>query len=1012
MKAEILKIAKVKNLDEFYRKFPTEEAFMKKHGKEFKKAQAGVNMSFFDTVGKTMGNIMNQARNYRPQPQQRIQQPMQQPAPQAMQFFNAPIPADTQSAWASSAPKLPYNPVEVEKANKAYLKTDGSWAPPLKKDNQLAQTIGKYAGQAGKIVQGVQALKEEREQRRRAEQWAGVSDVVRQASESRDVDANRGRRYVRPEDQVVTGEEMFPIYGVGTNVLTAKNGAEIANTFAPNTLYDDLGYDPLEDSKRVKQFKGGGILDQLGEAGVGDMASQFITGVGGENAGGNLGGAIGGTVGQIFGPAGKMIGQVGGQILGALLNKNPQRIAKATEKTATNLNAATFGNMGRGFAQQNTSFMENGGWVSHDWQPQEIVKFGEYQMSDLLKPDPTMDTLRSGGHLKEYTPPSEAAMSTERPSFAMGGELQTHWGGYAEPMSYNPYLPEGGETVMFRGQSHDESDGKGRTGIGVTYGESEVEVERGEPAIKMKDGGGAPGESSMVVFGNLKIPDNMLGDPKAKGLNFKKYVANLSKEEARANKSMEKAVSSLDNLDPSTPYDKLKMNSLTAAVNGANMKLKDIADKKMSAASLQSAMNDTIEELELSTTDRGTIKAKQGASIKKAQGGDELPLVSMEDYNYLKGLYESAQKEEGVKGGGPATLKFQQEFHRLAKPFAEKVISREPLTAYGKKKGYSVTDIKSNEDKIFGKRTKQYMAALDNSLKKSEPLPEVVVTASGKKDVAAASPKKDDVSTITTIPTTTKYDLLRTLYNEVLPFLRPSDAEPLDPRQLAGEMYAMSTNQLEPVRAQTFQPELGVPYDISLQDMLNENEAAFRSQQRIAGYNPAAQSMLNAQKYKANQQVLGEQFRMNQGMKDRVYGENRALLNQAKLQNLGIFDQQYTRQEEAKSKTKAVTQAALNSISAKYAQNQLENRQLQVMENMYNYRFDPRFRAMNMNPLQDFQSQIDAVPVVDENGNVVQYKTTTKKDQYGRPTGSSTTVTQKSKETGKNGLIAKAFRNL
>jgi hypothetical protein len=194
--------------------------------------------------------------------------------------------------------------------------------------------------------------------------------------------------------------------------------------------------------------------------------------------------------------------------------------------------------------------------------------------------------------------------------------------------------------------------------------------------------------------------------------------------------------------------------------------------------------------------------------------------------------------------------------------------------------------------------------------------------------------------------------------------------------------------------------------------MLNENEAAFRSQQRIAGYNPAAQSMLNAQKYKANQQVLGEQFRMNQGMKDRVYGENRALLNQAKLQNLGIFDQQYTRQEEAKSKTKAVTQAALNSISAKYAQNQLENRQLQVMENMYNYRFDPRFRAMNMNPLQDFQSQIDAVPVVDENGNVVQYKTTTKKDQYGRPTGSSTTVTQKSKETGKNGLIAKAFRNL
>ena len=39
MKAQILKIAGVKNEKEFYKKFPTEEAFLKKHGKELKKAQ-------------------------------------------------------------------------------------------------------------------------------------------------------------------------------------------------------------------------------------------------------------------------------------------------------------------------------------------------------------------------------------------------------------------------------------------------------------------------------------------------------------------------------------------------------------------------------------------------------------------------------------------------------------------------------------------------------------------------------------------------------------------------------------------------------------------------------------------------------------------------------------------------------------------------------------------------------------------------------------------------------------
>jgi hypothetical protein len=41
MKAEILKIAGVKSEKEFYKKFPTEQSFMKVHGKALKKAQVG-----------------------------------------------------------------------------------------------------------------------------------------------------------------------------------------------------------------------------------------------------------------------------------------------------------------------------------------------------------------------------------------------------------------------------------------------------------------------------------------------------------------------------------------------------------------------------------------------------------------------------------------------------------------------------------------------------------------------------------------------------------------------------------------------------------------------------------------------------------------------------------------------------------------------------------------------------------------------------------------------------------
>jgi hypothetical protein len=239
-------------------------------------------------------------------------------------------------------------------------------------------------------------------------------------------------------------------------------------------------------------------------------------------------------------------------------------------------------------------------------------------------------------------------------------------------------------------------------------------------------------------------------------------------------------------------------------------------------------------------------------------------------------------------------------------------------------------------------------------------------------------------------------DGLMTAFNQLLPYLRPSDAEPLDPNQLAGEMYALSTNQLEPVRAQTYQPELATPYDISLQDQLNANQNDFRATQRMVGYNPAALSMLNAQKYSANQQVLGEQFRMNQAMKDSVYGENRQALNQARLQNLGIYDQQYGRQQQALSNTKATTQAALNSISSKYAQNQLENKTLQTQENMYNYRFGPGMRAMNMNPLQQFNTDMVASLSTDELEKLVKERKAQEKEK-------DTSV--------RNGAILKAFRS-
>jgi hypothetical protein len=204
-----------------------------------------------------------------------------------------------------------------------------------------------------------------------------------------------------------------------------------------------------------------------------------------------------------------------------------------------------------------------------------------------------------------------------------------------------------------------------------------------------------------------------------------------------------------------------------------------------------------------------------------------------------------------------------------------------------------------------------------------------------------------------------------------------------------GEMYALSTNQLEPVQAQGYQPDLASPYDISLQDQMNEITAQTRAAQKMAQGNPAAQALIAGQAYDAINKVKGEEFRANQAMQSGVYNQNRAALNDAKLKNLDIYDRQYTRQEQAKSNTKAIAKSALESISDKYTQNKAANRQLGVYENLYNYRYDPAGRAINMNPLfqpnmptiYGKQDDPNMIPVYDASGKrILRYISTTPED--------------------------------
>jgi len=804
------------------------------------------------------------------------------------------------------------------------------------------------------------------------------------------------------------------------------NPTEIQNTFAPNVIYTNLEYEPLNDSN-VKQFKKGGKLKKA-QIGAG-VAGQLGGGVGSLLGGGKfnqaggagkIGSTLGGIAGSFIPGVGTVIGSaVGGLIGGAIGGKSANSTAKLQEEAQNNMMGSALQQGAQSIQSNYSGFMEDGGWVSNDWQPQVIATFGEHKLKDLLKPPHDAQMLRAGGHLKEYTPPSERAMET----YDMGGELETHWGGYMEPMSQNPYLPDGGVTVMPRGQSHAESDGKGNTGIGITFGDNPVEVERGEPMVKLKDGG--TGEDNLVVFGNMKIPNYATDefDKKAKGKKFKTYATDLTKTEAKQSKLIDKSVDKLDDLELLTPFDKLELDSLQANIIGANMKLKDIADKKQKLGDLQQSIHATAPEFGYEDVDKfnkdvmkGSVKIKKGkvnSDVPEAQNGIVTALNAPTPLNIPNNAssswYETPQliNLKGVNRENP--------IQKLIKS----IVPQQPVAKFPLRQGFGYNPPVNAYQNVpainynvgAGIPT---VTALDAPTPLGIPntgSPNFQPTGTRLPAPELTLDVKDGRGILGTVGDFINENLKdngSTLVSQLLPYLRPTNQIPLDPTQLAGEMYALANNQLEPVFAQTVQPRLGSPIDISLQSSLNANQADYNALLRNVGYNPAAQSLLAAQKYAANSEVLGKESQLNKEEKARVYDQNRQLLNEYDLKNLAISDTQQVRQAQAKSNTKAQAAEAYKSIGDKYLQNQRENREAGIYENLYNFRYDRLGRAINMNPLAQF-----AIPNIanQQPGQVAATTTTASADLLPIYDASGKTITGY-KQKAKNGNIVKAIKNL
>lgn len=661
-----------------------------------------------------------------------------------------------------------------------------------------------------------------------------------------------------------------------------------------------VGTDAL--AKKGKKIKKANFGTQVGSVlqGIGsDRLTNLAVGMsGGESAGATFGGAAGDIISMIPG-VGPIVGTLAKPVLSAvgnLIDTNPEKTKRYQDRFEGNINQMAMGKGMQGLFNTNNAYMASGGNVSN--------------------------------------------METE-------GELRIGKGG-ARSLSYNPFLPDGGETIEFTGPSHAEG------GMPVAYGNSPVEVEGGEPAVKLQSGGT---DEDLVVFGDLNVP--------GRNKKFKSVVKDIAKEEAKQNKKAEKALLSIEDLSPTTPFDKLKLNSAKATLMGTTQKLKAYANEKQSLASLQEAINQTAEEMNIDANalSKGNIKmAKKGASISKAQNGTQKGKYILDPSNeeavyqhpsinaasnYLSsGMIPTIKQpvykfEYGPESeGGPLTVLPEIVVKPKIPSHTGKSSASTPSRSSTANTPPSTTVSSNIPEGFTGPPTLEEMLG---SVKEY-----TVPTYTGEEKETTTNTEEEKKKR--------GWEYAIDALNAYLPYFRPSDTERLDPRQLMGEMFAL-TDKEEPVQAQTFQPQLRSPYSVSFADQKNDVIAQVRSAQRMAGNNPAAQAMIASQATQALNKINAEEFRMNQAMADKVYGENTATMNQAQLQNLQILDNQYTRQQQAKSNTKARLQAALNSISDKYLKNELNNKTLATYENLYNYRFDDRGRKQNWNQLAQFNTE-------------------------------------------------------
>ena len=1023
MKDKILKIAGVKSEAAFYKKFPTEAAFKKAHGKELKKAQLGASM--VPEIGSYMGgekystpNInyaqvaddvdyfltgKNQAKRT-----QQTTSNAQQSSSRTANDLNAiagiigkmkkggeiekyqwsgpglwGTGSNTVSGQPSNSgvPVNPNAPLMFDISGQTGYKEGAKPITGMKNKKKGAFGIDEAIPVIGGVIQGIGMVVDAGEQQDYVEQQAALSNVALKASGTRGEQSKR--IYNNPWDarNLIQPGQFNKPKGVGGSPIAADgmmvggNPTEIQNTYAPNnTLYDDLGYEPLEDSNQVKQYRRGGLV----------RAQGGYT-------------QIGSSIGGAFGPLGSIVGGGLGIFADQIAGARTRGYQDTVNRNATQIGGQVFGQQ---FNAANSNVMEDGGWMNPEYNPQVIAKFGDHTAEDYYNAGHEgMESLRAGGHLTNYTPPSEEAMET----MALGGQLKTHWGGYAEPISKNPY--DVSETVMFKGDSkntgsHSQRSSNGETGIGVEYGDNNqdsytdyaeygtkaaiskasVEVQKNEPGKEMIDP--KTGKKMLHIGGGIKTSKAaamFAGDKSLAGKTYQKNIANIALDDAKLNKAKEKNLIDIANHKVETSYDKLKQAGLEMMGKGYDMQQQKNHYTSEDLLTYQSALNEFSDEMSEATgkkvdpnyLDKGKIKyeksnmksAKFGKSIKKAQEGVEQDQPShfreFDPYDPI-GMQALIQRAQGK------------------------------LAPYDARVPYDPSNLTSPKD------LRDVMVRSVIKKNKEQPI-EQVPPENNVVRIDEPKKKRDWI------------DTAMMAYNEALPFIRPTYK--IGQPDLSAEMMAATMNQTEGVPLQLANLQKSTPYTISLDSRRNEVRASFNAARRAAGSNPAALAAISAQESAELNKIGDEEFRINQQQEAGTYASNRDIMNKQQLMNMEAMAKQAELIAITRSNTKKQAMEIAKSISDKLAQAKKEQMMANIEQQRYNYRFDEKGRLINMNPLARFnmygtgKNQQAAPP------EGYEYRYNSKQEPVDI-VKSKSTAKNGSKIKARNGSIVKAIKNL